>query len=105
MHIAIWRYALSLRTLLFTIFYVILFSHFSKKNWEIVFTKELKEFGLISPIIELPPLDDNYVKKLKLRIDLNNLKKLETIPFAHSYFLVFNKMSIINILENLILVY
>ena len=78
----------------------ILPSYFSKKNWEIVFTKELKEFGLISPIVELPPLDDNYVKELKLRIDLNNLKDLKTIPFAHSYFLVFNKMSIIKILEN-----
>ncbi|MDC3045162.1 hypothetical protein OA098_03695 [Prochlorococcus sp. AH-736-B04] len=78
----------------------ILPSHFSKKNWEIVFTKELKKFGLISPIVELPPLNDNYVKELKLRIDLNNLKDLKTIPFAHSYFLVFNRMSIINILEN-----
>ncbi len=78
----------------------ILPSYFSKKNWEIVFTKKLKEFGLISPIVELPPLDDNYVKELKLRIELNNLKELKTIPFAHSYFLVFNKKSIINILEN-----
>lgn len=78
----------------------ILPSYFSKKNWEIVFTKELKEFGLISPIVELPPLDDNYAKELKSRTDLSNLKDLKTIPFAHSYFLVFNKMSIINILEN-----
>ena len=78
----------------------ILPSHFSRKNWEIVFTEELKKFGLISPIVELHPLNDNYVKELKLRIDLNNLKDLQTIPFAHSYFLVFNKMSIINILEN-----
>ena len=78
----------------------ILPSYFSKKNWEIVFTKELKKFGLISPIVELPPLDDNYANDLKLRIDLKNLKDLKTIPFAHSYFLVFNKMSIINILEN-----
>ena len=78
----------------------ILPSYFSKKNWEIVFTKELEEVGLISPIVELPPLDDKYAEKLKLRIDLNNLKDLKTIPFAHSYFLVFNRMSIINILEN-----
>ena len=78
----------------------ILPSYFSKINWEIIFTKELKEFGLISPIVEIPPLDDIYSKELKARIDLNNLKDLKTIPFAHSYFLAFNKMSIINILKN-----
>ena len=78
----------------------ILPSYFSKINWEIIFTKELKEFGLISPIVEIPPLDDIYSKELKARIDLNNLKHLKTIPFAHSYFLVFNKISIINILKN-----
>ena len=70
----------------------ILPSYFSK-NWEIIFTKELKEFGLIS-IVEIPPLDDIYSKELKARIDLNNLKDLETIPFAHSYFLAFNKIQL-----------
>ena len=78
----------------------ILPNYYPKKKWDLIFTRDLKKFGLISPVVELPPLDDKYVKNLKFKKQLNNLKVLMTIPFAHSYFLAFNKKAIITLISN-----
>ena len=78
----------------------ILPEYYEDKNWQIIFTKYLKRYGLVSPIIEFPPFSDKHVKNLKNSNLLKNLKNLKTIPFAHSYFLALNKSAINKIIKN-----
>ena len=77
----------------------ILPEYFEAKNWQIIFTKYLKRYGLVSPIIEFPPFFDKHVENLKNSNLLKNLKELKTIPFAHSYFLALNKSAINEIIK------
>ena len=55
-------------------------------SWESIFTNNLVNYGMISPIIEFPPYEDKSVLDIKLSSKLSNLLNLKTIPFAHSYF-------------------
>lgn len=75
-------------------------SYLKSENWDYFFKSQIGDANLISPIIEFPPIDDKYVKNLKSIPKLSNLKKLETIPFAHSYFLYMRKEAIKCILNN-----
>ena len=78
----------------------ILPSYNKKINWESIFTKNLVDYGMISPIIEFPPYEDKSVLDIKLSSKLPNLFNLKTIPFAHSYFLSLNKKALFCLLDN-----
>ena len=78
----------------------ILTLYLNSKNWINIFIDELDENGLVAPIIEFPPRNDKYVNNLKIMSQFSSISNLYTIPFAHSYFLTFNKKSIDCLLRN-----